>query len=59
MEVTRQHVVEVLRRAGLWQEAEDAASALPDRADLDDVAAFLLRYGVTKDSLISDLGGSP
>jgi hypothetical protein len=59
MEVTRQHVVEVLQRAGLWEEAEQAKLSLPDLADLDRVAEFLFARGITKDTLVSLLGGSP
>lgn len=59
MEVTREHVIEVLRRAGFGQEAEQVASSLPDSVDLDRVAQLLLPYGITKDELISRMGGSP
>ena len=59
MEVTRQHVVDVLRRAGLWEEAEQAESSLPDTADFDQVAEFAIARGITRDTLVSLLGGSP
>lgn len=59
MEVTRQHVVDVLRRAGLREEAEQAETSLPDPVDLDRVAGWALAHGVTKDMLISLMGGSP
>jgi hypothetical protein len=60
VEVTRQHVSEVLRRTGFGQdEAEQLASSLPDPVDLDRVAELLLPYGITKDELISRMGGSP
>jgi hypothetical protein len=59
MEVTRQHVVEILRRAGLWELAEQAKVSLPETADLDRVAEFALAHGITRDTLISLLGGSP
>ena len=59
MEVTRQHVVDVLRRAGLWELAEQAEVSLPESADLDQVTEFGLAHGVTRDMLVSLLGGSP
>jgi hypothetical protein len=55
----RQEVVEVLRRAGLPEVADEAERSLPDPVDLEDAAKFGERYGVTRDSLISRMGGSP
>jgi len=34
-------------------------SALPDSVDLERAAQLLLPYGITKDELISRMGGSP
>jgi hypothetical protein len=60
VEVTRQHVVDVLHQTGLDQgEAEELAASLPDTVDLEEVARLLLPYGITKDELISRMGGSP
>lgn len=59
MQRSRQQVVDVLRRSGFPEIAEEAVEALPDPVDLDDVLAFLEPYGITKDFLISRLGGSP
>jgi hypothetical protein len=60
VEVTRQHVIDVLHQTGLDQgEAEELASSLPDTIDLEEVAQLLLPYGITKDELISRMGGSP
>jgi hypothetical protein len=59
MQVTRQHVVEVLRAAGLPEVAEEASRSLPEELDLERAASFLERYGITKDALISRMGGSP
>jgi hypothetical protein len=38
---------------------KDASRALPDPVELDDVLLFLVPYGVTRDDLISEMGGSP
>ena len=59
MQVTRQHVVDVLQTAGLQQEADEANRTLPEELDLERAAQFLQRYGITKDVLISRMGGSP
>jgi hypothetical protein len=59
MRLARQHVVELLRRTGHAEAAEDAARALPDPAELDDVLLFLGPYGITRDVLVSEMGGSP
>jgi hypothetical protein len=58
-QVTRQHVVDVLRTAGLREVADEANRSLPDQLDLERAAQFLQRYGITKDVLISRMGGSP
>jgi hypothetical protein len=58
VEVSREHVIDVLRRAGLGQEAERVTSSLPDSVDLERAAQLLHQYGITKDELISRMGGS-
>jgi hypothetical protein len=59
VKVPRQHVVHILRVAGLQDVAEEAGRVLPDPVEYDDAAGFLARYGITKDMLISRVGGSP
>jgi hypothetical protein len=59
MQVTRQHVVDILRTAGLPQEADEVIRSLPEQVDFETAAQFLQRYGITKDELISRMGGSP
>ena len=59
MQVARQHVVDILRTAQLPEVADEADRTLPDPIDYDDAANFLGRYGITKDELISRVGGSP
>jgi hypothetical protein len=57
--VSRQHVVDVLRTAGLMEEADEAARELPDPVEIDRAAQFLTPHGITLDALISRMGGSP
>jgi hypothetical protein len=45
--------------AALPDLAEEAHRALPDSVDYNYAERFLAQYGVTKDELISRLGGSP
>ena len=59
MQVARQHVVEILRVSGLPEVAEEARRALPDPVEYDEAERFLAQFGVTKDELISRVGGSP
>jgi hypothetical protein len=58
-QVSRDHVRDVLRHAGLTPEQEQSILALPYPADLERVLAIFASYGVTRDWLISRLGGSP
>ncbi|HEX4087252.1 MAG TPA: hypothetical protein VHZ33_00985 [Trebonia sp.] len=59
MEVSRDHVVHILRRAGLQQVADKAEDELPVALELDDALNWAARHGVTPDQVISDMGGSP
>ena len=59
MQCARQDVVDVLRRTGLPELAEEALRVLPDPVDLDYAAVVLQSYGVTKDELIDRMGGRP
>jgi hypothetical protein len=59
MQFSRQHVVDLLRRTGLSDAAEEAERVLPDPVDLDYLAKWGAKHGVTRDDLISRMGGSP
>jgi hypothetical protein len=59
MQVARQHVVGVLRRAGPWGEAEGAAASLPESREREEMAERCAAQGITRDRLGSLLGGSP
>ena len=59
MQVTREHVVGILRMAALPDLADEAFRALPDPVEYNHVERFLARYGISKDELISRRGGSP
>ena len=57
--LTRHHVIDVLRKAGLPEMADDALRELPDPADQEPVAAWAVPYDIDMDELISRMGGSP
>jgi hypothetical protein len=59
MLIAKQEVVEVLRRAGLPEVADEADRTLPDPVELERAQEFGARYGITRDDLISRMGGSP
>ena len=57
--VSRQWVVDLLRRMGRQQEADDASRVLPDPVEPDELEAFGIRHGISRDEVISWMGGSP
>ena len=59
MQVSRQHVVDILRIVALPELADEARRVLPDPVEYNHAARFLARYCLTKDELISRRGGSP
>jgi hypothetical protein len=58
-EVSREHIVALLRREGLPELVDEVLRSLPEHVDYKRAEQFLARYGVTKDWLISRIGGSP
>ena len=59
VQYSRQDVVDVLEKAGLPDAADEATAELPDPVDVTVVEDWALRHGITRDVLISQLGGSP
>jgi hypothetical protein len=58
--VSRQHVIDVLTRAGMTaSEAEGAISGISLPAEVGSLLNHLGSQGLTHDGLISRLGGSP
>jgi len=53
-------LLQVLERSAMPRETiAEIAAKLPDPVDLHEAAEMLQGYGVTRDALISRLGGSP
>jgi hypothetical protein len=59
MEYSLQHIVSVLRRTGLAEVADEAERTLPDPVDSATAEQFCAAHGLTKDVLMSRMGGSP
>ena len=59
MQLTRQFVVDLLRKTGFSEAADEAIRVLPDPVDLDQAAKWGAKYGITRDALIDRMGGSP
>jgi hypothetical protein len=59
MPYSRQWVVDTLRHIGYPQAADDAARELPETLELHELQEFGARYGISRDELVSRMGGSP
>ena len=59
MAYDRQWIIDQLRRLGYTQEADDAARTLPDQVSAEELLAFSDRHGISRDELMSRMGGSP
>lgn len=54
----REHVVEILRKTGYADEAEEAGRTLPQSVDMEQILEFARDHGLSRDELISRMGGS-
>ena len=59
MSQDRQWVVDTLRRLGYTQAADEAAQVLPEQVSVEQLLDFADRYGISRDEVISRMGGSP
>ena len=59
MGYSRQWVVDTLRRIGYQQEADEALRVLPEEVDRRQLEEFSDRWGISRDELVSRMGGSP
>jgi hypothetical protein len=59
MQYIRQEVVRMLCRAGLPEAADEAMRDLPDPVDLHHLQEWGRQRGISRDVLISQMGGSP
>jgi hypothetical protein len=59
MEPSRQHVVWVLRNAGMRELADLADTTLPDPVDNKTLDQFCAAHGISASSLMDRMGASP
>jgi hypothetical protein len=59
MKLARAEVLRVLRNAGLFQAADGLAPVLPEVVDIERDHQLFERWGVDRDVLVSQMGGSP
>ena len=59
MQLTKQELVNVMRRAGLPELIDEALRVLPDPVDMEQLAAWGQSHGINLDDLIDRMGGSP
>jgi hypothetical protein len=59
MELPRQHVVWVLRNAGMRELADLADTTLPDPVDNKTLDQFCAAHGISASSLMDRMGASP
>ena len=56
---SRQWLVDILRRLGYTQEADDALREMPEEFGIKQLQEFGDRHGISRGELISRMGGSP
>jgi hypothetical protein len=55
---SKQQVINTLRRSGFREAAVGAETELPDEVDVDALQTWAATYGITKDAIVSQMGGS-
>lgn len=58
MTYSRRQVIDTLRRAGFTDAAAGAETELPDEMDVDTLQTWAEKHGITKDAIVSQMGGS-
>ena len=56
---SRQHVVDELNRMGYTELAVEASRDLPDPVDINRLEEWCMEHGLSRDEVISRMGGSP
>jgi hypothetical protein len=59
MAYTRKWLVDLLRRLGYTQAADDALRELPEEFDQEQLQEFGDRHGISRDEVADAMGGSP
>jgi hypothetical protein len=56
---SRQHVADELNRMGYTELAVEASRDLPDPVDINRLEEWCMEHGLSRDEVISRMGGSP
>jgi hypothetical protein len=59
MSESLKYVVDLLRRSGLPDVAEEASKTLPDPVGRSELERFAVAHGLSPESLAERMGGSP
>jgi hypothetical protein len=59
MSQDRQWFVATLRRLGYTEAADSAARELPDPVSMEELKKFADRFNISRDEVMSQMGGSP
>ena len=59
MSQDKQWFVDTLRRLGYTEAADTAERELPDPVSLEELKKFADRYAISRDEVMSQMGGSP
>ena len=59
MAYTKEWLVQILRRLGYMQAADDASREMPEEFDLEQLQEFGERHGISRDEVTDAMGGSP
>lgn len=59
MSQDRQWLVDTLRRLGYPQAADEAERELPQKVSMEELEKFADRFGISRDEVMSRMGGSP
>ncbi len=56
---SRQDVVDVLRTLRYPELADEASRELPDPVDVNRLENWAIQHGLSRDAMVSQMGGSP
>ncbi|HEV2935573.1 MAG TPA: hypothetical protein VGY96_20790 [Streptosporangiaceae bacterium] len=59
MAYDRQWIIDTLRHLGYTRAADEAARELPAEVSLEELLRFGDQHGISRDDVISQMGGSP
>jgi hypothetical protein len=58
MALSRKWAVDLMKRMGYSEAAEEASRVLPDPVDIEELEKFSDRYGISRSELVSAMGGT-